>query len=221
MKRHLTLALIVVSTTIVFPLISKAQSNLIDVVYLKKGSIIKGIIVEQVPGQTVKLQASDGSIFVFEASEIEKMTREVQATINPAPSSTASAAIKRDEWGRTYNQNMEFAKHRKQASIAFMTTGSILLVGGTTFIILSTDPALRSGAVSGYLYGGIITAAAGVPFLTLGGALWSAQLRYRGRAQNMTGGTTQLNPALILTETFSDLRIHTGSAVGIQLSYQF
>ena len=41
-----------------------AQSNLQDVVYLKNGSIIRGDIIEMVPGEMVKIMTSDGSVFV-------------------------------------------------------------------------------------------------------------------------------------------------------------
>jgi len=47
-----------------------------DVVYLKNGSIIHGIIIEQVPNQTIKVQTNDGNVFVFNMAEIEKMTKE-------------------------------------------------------------------------------------------------------------------------------------------------
>jgi len=53
-----------------------AQSNLIDVVYLKNGSMIRGIIIEQVPNQSLKIRTSDGSVFVYNISDVEKMTRE-------------------------------------------------------------------------------------------------------------------------------------------------
>jgi hypothetical protein len=49
---------------------------LVDVVYLKNGSMIKGAIIEQDPTHHVKIQTKDGSIFVFNISEIEKITRE-------------------------------------------------------------------------------------------------------------------------------------------------
>ena len=58
----------------------RAQSNLEDVVYLKNGSIIRGIIIEQVPSQSLKIQTRDRNVFVFKMDEIEKITRE-----NPAP----------------------------------------------------------------------------------------------------------------------------------------
>ncbi len=47
-----------------------------DVVYLKNGSIIKGVIVEQIPGESVKLETRDGNVFVFTMLEIAKITRE-------------------------------------------------------------------------------------------------------------------------------------------------
>lgn len=47
-----------------------------DVVYLKDGSIIRGVIIEQVPNRSIKIQTNDGSIFVYKIEQIEKMTKE-------------------------------------------------------------------------------------------------------------------------------------------------
>jgi len=66
-------------TLLVFILISSlaiAQSNYQDVVYLKNGSVIRGIIVEQIPNQSIKIETADRSVFVFKMDEIEKLTRE-------------------------------------------------------------------------------------------------------------------------------------------------
>lgn len=54
-----------------------AQNNMKDVVYLKNGGVVKGLIVEQVPNQSIKIQTADGSIFVYEMKDIEKMTKEM------------------------------------------------------------------------------------------------------------------------------------------------
>lgn len=48
----------------------------IDVVHLKNGGMVKGTIIEQVPGVSLKVQTADGSVFVFQMSEVEKMTKE-------------------------------------------------------------------------------------------------------------------------------------------------
>lgn len=54
----------------------KENIPLIDIVYLKNGSIIRGIIIEQIPNVSIKLKNKDGSIFVFKTDEILKLTRE-------------------------------------------------------------------------------------------------------------------------------------------------
>jgi len=47
-----------------------------DVVYLKNGSIIRGMIVEQIPNKTLKIKTADRNLFVFEYDQIEKITKE-------------------------------------------------------------------------------------------------------------------------------------------------
>jgi hypothetical protein len=53
-----------------------AQQTMEEVVYLKNGSIIRGIIIEQVPNRTIKIQTADGNLFVYDVDEIEKLTKE-------------------------------------------------------------------------------------------------------------------------------------------------
>ena len=53
-----------------------AAQQLEDVVYLKNGSVIRGTILEQVPGKTLKIMTNDGSQFVYQIAEVEKMTKE-------------------------------------------------------------------------------------------------------------------------------------------------
>jgi TM2 domain-containing membrane protein YozV len=60
-----------------------AQTSLQDVVYLKNGSIIRGDIIEMVPGETVKIMTSDGSVFVHDYADVQKFTKEQPvSTIN-------------------------------------------------------------------------------------------------------------------------------------------
>lgn len=47
-----------------------------DVVYLKDGSIIKGVIIEQIPGKSIRLKTADGNELNYEVSQIEKFGRE-------------------------------------------------------------------------------------------------------------------------------------------------
>ncbi len=47
-----------------------------DIVYLKNGSVIHGIITEQLPGKSFKIKTKDGNIFIFKMDEINNMTKE-------------------------------------------------------------------------------------------------------------------------------------------------
>lgn len=71
MKKLLTLLLLIFLTTILY-----SQSNYQDVVYLKNGSIIRGIIIEQVPNKSIKIETTDRNVFFYEMDEIEKLTKE-------------------------------------------------------------------------------------------------------------------------------------------------
>ncbi len=63
---------------LVVPFVVFAQQNTYkDIVELKNGSVIKGIIIEQIPNQQIKIQTADGSLFVFQIDEIAKLRKEV------------------------------------------------------------------------------------------------------------------------------------------------
>lgn len=53
-----------------------AQQAKQDVVYLKNGSVIRGVVIEQIPNVSLKIQTRYGSIFVYKMEEVEKITRE-------------------------------------------------------------------------------------------------------------------------------------------------
>ena len=46
-----------------------------DVVHLKNGSIVRGTIIEQIPGGLLKIQTQDGSVFVYIMGEIAKISK--------------------------------------------------------------------------------------------------------------------------------------------------
>jgi len=56
--------------------VSLGQNNYQDVVYLKDRSIIRGVIIEQVPNKSIKIETKDKSIFVFQIEEIDRITKE-------------------------------------------------------------------------------------------------------------------------------------------------
>ena len=71
MKRTILFFVCLMGMTFAF-----AQTSLQDVVYLKNGSIIRGDIIEMVPGETIKIMTSDGSVFVHDYADVEKFAKE-------------------------------------------------------------------------------------------------------------------------------------------------
>jgi len=72
----------------VLPEHSAAQGQDEDVVYLKNGGVVRGIIIEQVPGVSLKIKTRDGNVFVYAMKDIQKMTKE--APLGGSTSSTVS-----------------------------------------------------------------------------------------------------------------------------------
>ncbi len=70
MKKIAFLILLVLTTMTVF-----AQRGYQDLIHLKNGTKVYGSIVEQTPGESLKLETSDGSVLVYRMDEIEKITR--------------------------------------------------------------------------------------------------------------------------------------------------
>ncbi|MBP5637250.1 MAG: hypothetical protein J6X25_07035 [Bacteroidales bacterium] len=74
MKRLVKLCLVCLMAVAID--IDASAQNYIDCVYLNNGSIIRGAILEQIPGETIKIKTGDGSIFVYQMSEVMKITKE-------------------------------------------------------------------------------------------------------------------------------------------------
>lgn len=51
-----------------------------ETVYLKNGSVIKGKIIEEIPGETVKIETKDGNVFVYHTDEVEKIEHEEKSS---------------------------------------------------------------------------------------------------------------------------------------------
>jgi hypothetical protein len=56
-------------------IIATAQRNPSSTVYLKNGSVIKGKIIENIEGETIKVQTADKSIWVFNKSDVKDVER--------------------------------------------------------------------------------------------------------------------------------------------------
>ncbi len=61
-----------------------AQQQLEDVVYLKDGSIYRGVIIEQVPNESLKIQVMGGSVMAVTMDNVAKMTKEAPYGVDVA-----------------------------------------------------------------------------------------------------------------------------------------
>lgn len=94
--------------------------NLKDCVYLKNGSILKGTILEQIPNETIKIQTGDGSVFVCDFDQVEKITRELAG----------------NAW---YNGYPEY----QSTILSYAGNGQVQVLDGNTRLVLSaSDPEL-------------------------------------------------------------------------------
>lgn len=82
-----------VIATLVFSAVVYAQS--VDVLYLKNGSRIKGSVVEMDPNSGVKIETSDGSLFVFPISEVDHLSKEGATNSNTFSALPAERKIDR------------------------------------------------------------------------------------------------------------------------------
>jgi hypothetical protein len=71
-----------------------AQDRMQDVVYLKNGSIIRGMIIEQIPNKTLKVQTADGSVFVFQMDDVVRITKEAVPAIARSNAGSVSSTDK-------------------------------------------------------------------------------------------------------------------------------
>ena len=61
---------------IIFSTFNIYAQRMEDVLYLKNGSIIHGIIIEQVPGKSIKIQNTIGDVYFYDIFDVEKITKE-------------------------------------------------------------------------------------------------------------------------------------------------
>ncbi len=53
-----------------------AATKDVDVIELKNGNIIKGVVVENIPNKTIKIEKNDKSIIIYKYDEVKKITTE-------------------------------------------------------------------------------------------------------------------------------------------------
>lgn len=160
MKKIFNLSLLLLISTLAY-----CQNNLEEVVYLKNGSSIRGTIIEQIPNSTLKIQTKDGSVFVYNINEVEKITKE-KIFISPY-----------------YNTNVHLEDNMqryKKSGIGLTVTAGVLIITGS---------ASFAGGRNSYYYGGggiisgITLLCASAPFLISGPIMLSKYGRAKRELQ--------------------------------------
>jgi hypothetical protein len=85
-------------------------------------SIIRGTIIEQIPNEKIKIQTSEGNVFVYKYDEIEKITKEPKI-INP------------NAYQINTNNFSDEVKHHKSKGIACIVTGATFFAVGMPFML--------------------------------------------------------------------------------------
>ena len=77
MAKKVKIYLLFLSVILLIPFAAQAQPKILeeDVIYLRNGSILRGTITEQIPGESVKIVTFDGTEFDLKTSEVDKIVR--------------------------------------------------------------------------------------------------------------------------------------------------
>ena len=143
---------------------ANAQGNFEDVVYLKNGSVIHGMIIEQIPNESIKIQTRDKNIFVYRMDEVMKITKEETAApsqeINVVREEPATGSVKQ----KGYTNILEFTfardqlrNHSNNALTGSAKSSSQMSVGIQNIMGYLFNPHFSAGAGIGlHFYPGII-----------------------------------------------------------------
>ena len=71
--QRLVLVLCVTAVVVTSPV---SAQELEDVVHLKNGGVVRGTIIEQVEGESLRIETTGGNVFAYTMEEIAEITRE-------------------------------------------------------------------------------------------------------------------------------------------------
>ncbi len=148
---------------LIFANVADAQNGYEDVVYLKNGSIIHGIIIEQVPNESVKIQTKDKNIFVYRMDEISKMTKEELPVTRESRGSRRSKATEgeRKKSGYTNITELTFGKSL-ETTTSTINNGYSTYVDETEFDRINNGPSIGLQTINGYQFSPYISAGLGL-----------------------------------------------------------
>lgn len=89
--------------------VSVDAADMQDVIHMKNGGVIRGMIVEQVPGQTLTIVTADGNRFVFKMDEVQRITKEPMR-----PARRAVGAADGESWYMVWGVGMSSVSYGKE-----------------------------------------------------------------------------------------------------------
>lgn len=75
-----------------------------DVVYLKDGGLVRGAIIEQIPGVSLKIKTREGNVFVYTMDEIAKVSKQ---TVKKNPYIASGLSLLVPGAGQVYNRQFK------------------------------------------------------------------------------------------------------------------
>jgi hypothetical protein len=95
----------------------RSQDQYEDVVYLRNGSVFRGMIVEQVPGKTITIQSANQFTYTFTYEQIERIRKEPR---HPFVSSSPDDVIVPSVYGTTVYAGMLTGRDKPLSSFAMV-----------------------------------------------------------------------------------------------------
>lgn len=111
--------------------IALAQSGVQDIIYLKDGSMFRGIIKEQYPDSLVKIEIAGGNVIAIDAAELDYIDYKVKNTARlSAPVQKEAAPVRKDHGyfnatemgvlpGVKYNYDYYYGSQYAETSVGF------------------------------------------------------------------------------------------------------
>jgi hypothetical protein len=204
--------------------LSFAQSFNTDVVYLKNGSIIRGVIIEQVPNQSLKIQTQDKSVFVYRYEEIEKIIKELPQADQAAPKRIRKPKYKADSSASNTQQGKIFFNinvgYGLSAVPQLLDNNSNVINGD--FLSEGVYGTFGRGFLTnvrfGYALGNHVAFDAGLSYL-IGQAVTSKSISQNSNTERSRNAfILNANPALILMHQHNNLGIYARSGMMLGLS---
>lgn len=180
MKPVITLLLSILAIFITNIPTAIAQDNYEDVIYLKSGTVFRGIIVEQIPDKYYKLKMADGNIFEFETQLVARVTREPKGTSNATPQTQRTGSPATGELIQP-GQTSWVSPTKDSDWPAYFVSGFLTLHGSLPYIVTYSNRSNDNESRLSYQYGPDVCAG-----LRLGKATYIVGMRWDTIGEKVT-----------------------------------